>query len=64
MKKVIDRSLQAISLQPTFEMKGVMVIIHGETPADNMVTSLSLKEARLLAYELLLEAERQEPETL
>ncbi len=64
MKKVVDRSLQPISLEPMFDTKGLILTIHGDQPQGNGVTSLSLREARLLAYGLLAEAERQEPEQL
>lgn len=64
MKKVVDRSLQPISLEPMFDTKGLILPIHGDQPQGNGATSLSLREARLLAYGLLAEAERQEPEQL
>ncbi|WP_447974732.1 hypothetical protein [Nitrospira sp. Kam-Ns4a] len=60
MKTVISRSAQPISLKPMFDAKGLILTIHGSTPEANTVTYLSLQEARLLAYELLAEAERQQ----
>ncbi len=59
MKTVISRSVQPISLAPMFDAKGIILTVHGETPQGNTVVGLSLQEARLLAYELLAEAERQ-----
>ena len=59
MKTIIDRSVQPISLQPMFEEKGLLMTVHGKTPDQNTVVALSLKEARLLAYALLSEAETQ-----
>jgi hypothetical protein len=47
-----------------FDAKGLILTIHGDQPQGNGVMSLSLREARLLAYGLLAEAERQEPEQL
>lgn len=60
MKKIIDRTVQPISLEPMFDAKGLILTIHGEKPADNTLAFLSLQEARILAYGLLAEAERQE----
>ncbi|MEK6619142.1 MAG: hypothetical protein AABY90_10655 [Nitrospirota bacterium] len=60
MRKIIDRSVQPISLEPMFDTKGLIMTIQGEKPAGNVVTFLSLQEARLLAYELLAEVEKQE----
>ena len=59
MKKIIDRLVRPMSLQPMFDAKGLLLTVQGEKPADNTVVSLSLQEARLLAYGLLAEAERQ-----
>lgn len=64
MIKVIDRTIQPISLEPMFDAKGLILTIYGGQPQGNSVTSLSLREARLLAYGLLAEAERQEAERL
>lgn len=64
MIKIVDRTIQPISLEPMFDTKGLILTIHGGQPQGNGVTSLSLREARLLAYGLLAEAERQEPEQL
>jgi len=49
MRKIIDRSVQPISLEPMFDTKGLIMTIQGEKPAGNVVTFLSLQEARLLA---------------
>ncbi len=62
MRKIVQRSLQPISLEPIYERPGLILTIHGETPEGNVVTYLSLQEARLLAFGLLEEAERQTPE--
>ncbi len=60
MRKVLDRTLQSIALQPMSNEKGLLMTIHGEQPAGNTIVALSLQEARLLAYGLLAEAARQE----
>jgi hypothetical protein len=60
MKMILDRSVQPISLEPTFDTDGLIMTIHGEKAEDRTLIFLSLQEARLLAYGLLAEAERQE----
>ena len=57
MKTVLDRSIQPVSLQPMFEAKGLLLTAHGKTSSENAVVALSTKEARMLAYALLAEAE-------
>ena len=60
MKTLVERSIQPISVQPMFDTKGLLVTVHGKEPGDNTVIALSLREARLLAYGILAEAERQD----
>ena len=59
MRKVLDRTVQPISLQPISNEKGLVMMIHGEQPAGDTMVALSLQEASLLAYGLLAEAARQ-----
>ena len=59
MRKVLDRTVQPISLQPMSNEKGLVMMIHGEHPAGDTMVALSLQEASLLAYGLLAEAARQ-----
>ncbi|MEE8494662.1 MAG: hypothetical protein V3S25_11515 [Nitrospirales bacterium] len=59
MRKVLDRTVQPISLQPMSNEKGLVMMIHGEPPAGDTMVALSLQEASLLAYGLLAEAARQ-----
>jgi len=60
MKMILDRSVQPVSLEPMFDADGLIMTIHGEKAEDHTLVFLSLQEARLLAYGLLAEAERQE----
>ena len=41
------------------EEKGLLMTVHGKRTDQDTVAALSLKEARLLAYALLSEAETQ-----
>ncbi len=59
MRKVLDRTVQPISLQPMSNEKGLVMMIQGEPPAGDTMVALSLQEASLLAYVLLAEAALQ-----
>lgn len=60
MKMILDRSVQPVSVEPMFDTAGLIMTIHGTSAPDNTLVFLSIREARLLAYGLLAEAERQE----
>jgi len=59
MKMILDRSVQPVSLEPMLDADGLVMTIHGERDEDHTLVFLSFQEARLLAYGLLAEAERQ-----
>jgi len=56
--KAVDRAYQLISLEPALDNTRLEVRIHGEKPQGDQPALLNATEARLLAYALLLEAEK------
>ncbi|MBI3006712.1 MAG: hypothetical protein HYY53_00160 [candidate division NC10 bacterium] len=53
----IERSFEPISLELAAEGSKLELRIHGRAPEGDRFTFLAAKEARLLAYRLLAEAE-------
>lgn len=60
--KILERSIDPISLDFTPDGASLMMTLHGVTPDDDRVPFLSSQEARILAYGLLYYAEKANPQ--
>lgn len=59
--RAVQRSYQPISLEPVLDKTQLEIRIHGDKPQGDQPAFLTPKEARLLAYSLLAQAETLEP---
>ena len=58
MPKVIDRTIDSVSISPALTLIGIELHLHGQAPQGDRPIFLSIAEARILAFSLLAEAER------
>jgi hypothetical protein len=56
--KVLDRAYQPISLTPVLEGRKLEIRIHGDASRGDQPAHLTSSEARILAFSLLVEAEK------
>jgi hypothetical protein len=59
--RAVERSYQPISLEPALDDTQLEIRIHGDKPQGDQPALLTPREARLLAYALLAQAETLEP---
>ena len=56
--KALDRAYQPISLEPVLDKSTLEIRIHGVSTRGDRPAHLTAREARVLAYSLLAEAEK------